>query len=563
MSWRLKTRHSQFSGIRGRRTAVFETLEQRMLLAGDISLVRYFETWNADPQIVRSTDLAGITYHEPSGHLYLVDSEIDEIPEIFNGDNVFEVSLRGDEAYRTIASNNKEPTGITYNAFDGFFYVTNDGNRKLTRYDDRLNTPLASVDTRDAVASADDPEDVAADPDTGLLYVVDGIDGGNQVLVYDSSLSFQYSFPVSDMTDPEGIALHPTLKHLFLVSARGKKIVEYTLDGTPVEEYDYSGISPAPAYASGLTFAPTSNPDDAPAALSLYVSDRGRDNYPDGGVFEVSITAVRPPLIVQGTAEGDVFEFHAGTTSGQPLLKLNGVELPIPAGSYSIEFHGGDGDDQVWFDGSDGEDTALLRPNAAVVHSGAYTVSASQVETIHFDGAGGMDVARLYGSSRTDTLTAGGAGADPKQTTLCGGFSLTAIVETLYADGRHGRNTATLPDSQSDAVQQFWKWAETRHDPDPEIVGDESFRFLRNFWDFSSEAAAPSEPIGGATALLIDAAVQDATPPLLVPRSPESFALPDDLLWLATTGQTAAENRTSGTTDNEGNRIDDIFALWE
>ena len=138
---------------RKRRRFLVELLEDRRMLAGVITQVDYFDTW--DGGIIRSTDVAGIAYHPPSGHLYLADSEINELPSIFNGDNIFETSLSGDQVFREIASGNTEPTGITYNEFDGYFYVTNDtGPKTVTRYDNNLNNPLSVISTKDDVSSA-------------------------------------------------------------------------------------------------------------------------------------------------------------------------------------------------------------------------------------------------------------------------------------------------------------------------------------------------------------------------------------------------------------------------
>ena len=64
----------------------------------------YFDTGfdgNGTPLLIPSTDPAGITYHEPSGHLFIADSEINELPTVFPvvGGNIFEVSLAGDTLF--------------------------------------------------------------------------------------------------------------------------------------------------------------------------------------------------------------------------------------------------------------------------------------------------------------------------------------------------------------------------------------------------------------------------------------------------------------------------------
>ncbi len=273
-----------------------ERLEDRCLLAGVITQLGYFDTW--DGGVVPSTDVAGVAFHAPSGHLYLADSEINELPE-FQGDNLFEVSLAGDQLYQTIASNNTEPTGITYNELDGFFYVTNDDRHSITRYDNNLNSPLATTSTLLAVPTADDPEGITSDP-SGFLYVADGKSGGIQVLVYDADLAFQYSFSVADHAqDAEGIAFSPDNNHLFIVSNAGKALFEFALNGALVEQYNLKGLAPAPKSPQGLTFAPTSDPFDDPSVLALYIADLGVDNVPDGGIYE---TLVSGGELAQNTA---------------------------------------------------------------------------------------------------------------------------------------------------------------------------------------------------------------------------------------------------------------------
>ena len=74
---------------RMRTRLLVEQLEDRRLLAGTATQVEMFELWNGG--VIPSTDVAGLTYHLPSGHLFLTDSEINEIPEIFDGNNIFEI----------------------------------------------------------------------------------------------------------------------------------------------------------------------------------------------------------------------------------------------------------------------------------------------------------------------------------------------------------------------------------------------------------------------------------------------------------------------------------------
>jgi hypothetical protein len=329
-------------------------------LATDLVLTRHFDTW--DGGIIRSTDVAGITYHAPSGHLYLADSEIDEL-SVFNGENIFEVSLRGDQVFRGIKSGNNEPTGITYNEFDGFFYITNDSARKIYRYNSNLNKALASVTTTNAVSNARDPEDITSDPATGFLYVADGMGGGRQVLIYDSALKYKGKFSVAaQLEDPEGIAFDPISEHLFLVSTPDMAVAEYTLNGTFVTEYDISGFVPAPVAPQGLAFAPTSDPADNPSALALYIVDGMIDNYPDGRVYEAVVVGEgqnRAPQVSAGVDQSILFP---GTATLNGTVSDDG--LPDPPASLTTTWAKFSGPGNVTFANASAVDTTATFSSA-------------------------------------------------------------------------------------------------------------------------------------------------------------------------------------------------------
>ncbi len=255
-----------------------------------IQQVAHSITWHGDTGgLIKSTDPAGIAYHAPSGHLFLADSEINETSQ-WRGVNVFEVSLDLTEIFNAhdAGPEPREPTGITYNTFDGYFYVTNDDACAIRRYNNEFGQPLRSVTTSHDVPDAKDPEGITSDPTTGFLYIADGKGGGKQVLIYDADLKYRGHFYVGDhLDDPEAIAYDPTSRHLFVLSS--VDIAEYTLDGTLVRSFTIRGFYPKPIAPQGLTFAPTSDPDDDPSVLSLYIADGMKDNHPDGRVYEAMI----------------------------------------------------------------------------------------------------------------------------------------------------------------------------------------------------------------------------------------------------------------------------------
>lgn len=353
-------------------------LKVELLSAGEINLVRTFETWNAG--IIKSTDPAGIVYHKPSGHLFISDSEINEITEIWNCENIFEINLAGDQVFNTFdaydpfgqpcppTSNSlhREPAGITFNEFDGFFYISNDGDQAIMRYDDTFGAPLARVKAPGA-----DFEGIASDPSTGFLYVVSG-EGQNEVNIYSSDLIHITRFSVEGIaTDPEGIAFNSQWNHLFIVSGRDKRIYEFTLEGNLVDEYDISNFLPRTMDPQGLTFAPSSDPNDDPDNFNLYIVDGQVDNNHDpdvdrdGIVYEAEI---KPDFVkVENYLNPSEFSlsqnypnpfnpetqiyFHLPVAThvvlkifnlhGQEILKL--LDRAYTIGTYTVSWDGKDG----------------------------------------------------------------------------------------------------------------------------------------------------------------------------------------------------------------------------
>ena len=318
-----------------------ESLEARQLLATDLSLVTHFDLW--DGGLIKSTDVSGITSH-PSGRLFIADSEINELPE-FEGYNVFQISKQGNTLYSEIESNNDEPTGITYNNFDDYFYITNDDTKLIGRYDDNLNSPLLEVDTRDAVPSATDPEGITSDPATGDMYVVDGSLGGMQVLKYNSNLVFQSSFSIdAEADDGEGIAFDTGSQHLFVVSSEDEAVFEYTTSGSFIRSYDISGFSPAPVAPQGITFAQTSDPTDDPSNMAVYIADGMIDNFPDGRVYEAVFSDTAPSLPGETVEAEDgilsglmAVKSHSSASGGKYVSAPTGTSRSSPGSDY-VEF---------------------------------------------------------------------------------------------------------------------------------------------------------------------------------------------------------------------------------
>jgi hypothetical protein len=255
-----------------------------------------------NPLTVRSVDPAGITYG-PSGHLFIVDSEINEpnLAEVWTdvgGKNVFEVSPDGSTLYGSyslpgVSREQQEPTGIAYYAdgADDVFYVTNDVTKTLYRYvfDAGAFTMDDSVST--SAAGYPNIEGVTVDA-SGNIYVM--AEGKKTILVYTYSGGFTLD-KTMDLAalnpsappprTPEGIAFDAASGHLFVVSQfdSPNAIFEYTTAGVFVGITSIKDFSPKPAFGTpqhdltapeapqGIAFGPGSSP-------AFYLADGGVDN---------------------------------------------------------------------------------------------------------------------------------------------------------------------------------------------------------------------------------------------------------------------------------------------
>ena len=268
-----------------------------------------FDALSGNPLTIPSIDPAGVTFHPPTGRLFISDSEINEVPAAFDivqaslfeseasGDTLFNqwdlTQQTGNEPY-----SNREPTGIGFCSGDQHFYVTNDDLKLVYRYafDGAVFSAVDSVSTQPYSA---DPEGIACDPINGRIYVIGG--AGINILVYEYASGFVLQEvidlvtaagdPVGVPSDPEGIAVDPVTGHLFVVSDPDNAIFEYAPSGAYIQKFAIDALSPKPMSPQGLGIGDSSvNPE----AMSIYMVDGMLDNdydpnERDGSVYELEI----------------------------------------------------------------------------------------------------------------------------------------------------------------------------------------------------------------------------------------------------------------------------------
>lgn len=269
--------------------------------ASPLTLVRVTDTsiWNPP-----SSDPVGIAYHSGWGTLLVSDSEVDET-ELFEGANFFETTTAGSLiAARDATCFTLEPTGLWINPQDGHIFISDDNKDLVFELDlgadEQFCTPddvLTSFNTLEF--GNPDPEGIAFGQ--GKMFITDGEGKRVYVLspgeneVFDGILSGddlvlnQFGTESLGLSNPKGIEYHPHRGSLLFVSRYDDILVETTLDGVLLRQYDFSFAGVVDP--SGLAIGPNSHD---PSEISIYLTDRGvdNDNHPgenDGKLFEFTL----------------------------------------------------------------------------------------------------------------------------------------------------------------------------------------------------------------------------------------------------------------------------------
>ena len=255
-----------------------------------------------------SPDPMGITYDSRTKRLLISDSEVDEMPGLWKGRNLFVVRRKGNLASsRTLKKFTVEPEDLAMDNRHRSLYVTDDDL-------DRVFKDKAGKDgrfgTRDDVAvtvlhtrrfGSLDPEGLAwRGGRKPMLILTDSGDTGPTSLprVYRIHRGMDKKFGTRDdviksfgvhkygFTNAEDVAIKG--KRLFIVSSRQHFILETTMKGALVRKIDLTSVGVKAA--SGITFAPGTDGGKG----RIYITDSGVDNNVnpgenDGRLFELKI----------------------------------------------------------------------------------------------------------------------------------------------------------------------------------------------------------------------------------------------------------------------------------
>lgn len=320
-----------------------------------------------------SPDPSGLTWNSGGtpgiGTLLLCDSEVNESP--FNrSDNLFHLSATGAfDHSSSLTSFTIEPTGLAYVAASGHLFISDDDKNVIFEVD--ASNPSVKLSSFSTAAYATDAEDVAFDPVSNHLLILQGVTSNpSHNTVFETTLSgtllASIKMPAPLVEDLEGITYDPVNQVFYVAGGPNPDIWVVSRDGktildtiTILEDYP-NPVNGTNVHPKGLMLAPSSNPSDDPSILSLWVADYGRDQVMDGRLFEIQLApgSTQPPLFTSGN---DVVNFNQVTagdylpgTQYDALAGIDTVTLPVDltaanAAGYdpAQTFHGGDGNDTI------------------------------------------------------------------------------------------------------------------------------------------------------------------------------------------------------------------------
>lgn len=284
-----------------------------------------------------SPDPAGITYITARQKFVISDSEVDEMP-IFADKNVFEYPAASSSVngiYSTL-SFSTEPTGISYDPVANLYFFSDDDKDQITKINPGQDNILGTSDDsatffKTNTFGCTDAEGVFAKD--GKIYIAGGIDRKIFITDYSGNLLSTINVDQFGINDFEGITLNPQSGRIFILSRNPKMIVETNVSGAWLREISITSLqSVAPA---DLVFAPSSNPNDDPSLLNLYIVDRMVDNNSnpsenDGRIYEISIPVTSSPTITPTLPPSNL---KPGDANGDG--KIDGIDYVIWLNNYN------------------------------------------------------------------------------------------------------------------------------------------------------------------------------------------------------------------------------------
>jgi Ca2+-binding RTX toxin-like protein len=243
-----------------------------------------------------SVDPSGLAY-VPGIGLFISDSEVEEGP-FYRTNNLFLIQTDGTSpAQFSLLNFTTEPTGLTYDAIHNRLYISDDDHYAVYWVDP--SNPAVKLGEFSVPAAADDPEDIAFNANNGNLFISNGL--SHSIVEVDANgvqVGATLILP-SFIIDPEALAYDAQHDVFYVGGGFSHLIWKIDRSGNVLQTIDVlagltNPVSGTSVHVKDLEFAPTSDPNDDPSLMSLYVADYGDTHLTpalsdDGRIIELFI----------------------------------------------------------------------------------------------------------------------------------------------------------------------------------------------------------------------------------------------------------------------------------
>ncbi|WFU18466.1 Calx-beta domain-containing protein [Bradyrhizobium sp. CB3481] len=258
------------------------------------------------PQVVGSTDMAALGSTDPAGiayvpgmGLFVTDSEVEESP-FFRSTNMWKLQPDGTLVQSfSLLDFTREPTGLAYDSGTNRLYISDDDKFKIYWVDPANPTvKLGEFDIKQL--GCNDPEDVAVNPQNGHLFIVNGdqVPGptANTIVEIDNTGTqvFSVIHLPAEIMDSEALTYDATHDVFYVGGGFSPDIWAVDHSGNILQKIDVlegyrHETNNTAAGVKDLVLAPSSDPNDDPGILNLYVADYGASHVSDGRMLEIDL----------------------------------------------------------------------------------------------------------------------------------------------------------------------------------------------------------------------------------------------------------------------------------
>ena len=235
----------------------------------------------------------------PGQGFFVSNSEVEETP-FFRTTNLWKLQPDGNLIETSSLLNfTSEPTGLAFDPGTGRLYISDDDKFKIFWVDPANPTvKLGEFDLKHL--GCNDPEDVAVNANNGHLFIMNGdqVAGPTSRSIVETDNTGTQIFATitlpAEITDPEALVYDASHDVFYVGGGFSSSIWVVDHGGTILQKLDVLAgyrheVNNTGVAVKDLELAPSSDPNDDPGKLNLFVADFGWSQVSDGRMLEIDL----------------------------------------------------------------------------------------------------------------------------------------------------------------------------------------------------------------------------------------------------------------------------------